>query len=562
MAYEKKRNSSILYKDDYVMVWIDSTHQRRNYSQFKVNALGTQWESLEGGSANKIEWRGDWRAAAKVVEDGFNVEMAIPFSLLKYNRNQDTFGICLMRSFPIENISVTWPDMDGRFDSVRFADWNDVNPPWERPKPVFMGYLTSSGGAGSNQSQIGVDIKHPFSVDTLGLLSINPDFGTIDQGVETVDFSYTERGLADNRPFFQDWSMALPGCIFYSRRVPDFDLGARMAGRRGPHSFGLMNARGPGALNDTALSYVRAFGDLSYVTAALTDHRTPGHRNTVGAFIGHLGWANGVRKHDLGCAVLASGTTGLQSGQLRDMGYSTSGGSGRLGGNIYYGRVDATYNPELGILSDTDTRGGSISLDWFKDYRNSKLMSLKLHSNVSRFKRLDGSPFTDGLSFGLHTAFVGAYGFSFHSTLATREEFDDAYNRLEAFWHEISPNTPGSMGYSWGRKANGRYSSMTLKQQFRFAEDLVLSVLVERERIGKPSPYAGIRRQVVTTMNYDLTPEKSVGGRIVRRLGKQNIYLSYRQQVRRGMDVYIIYGDPNAEESIGRLSLKLVRPLF
>ncbi|MDO8587364.1 MAG: hypothetical protein Q7T82_10015 [Armatimonadota bacterium] len=90
----------------------------------------------------------------------------------------------------------------------------------------------------------------------------------------------------------------------------------------------------------------------------------------------------------------------------------------------------------------------------------------------------------------------------------------------------------------------------------------MVAVLVERERIGASSPYAGTRRQVVTTWNYDLTPEKSIGGRLVRRLGKQNLYFSYRQQVRRGMDAYLIYGDPNAEESTDRISLKIVQPLF
>ncbi|MDO8587365.1 MAG: sugar-binding protein [Armatimonadota bacterium] len=465
-ATQKKRNSELFYKDDFVYFAVDSTHSHRGYSGFMVNSIGTQAESLEGGAANKIEWRGDWRAAAKVVADGYNVEMAVPFFLLKYDKKQEIFGICFERFLPAEQLWSSWPDMEGRWDRTRFADWQGVNPPWERPKPVFMSYMTSSVGSGPSHHQFGMDIKHPFSTDMLGLLSLKPDFGTIEQAVETVDFSYTERSYSDKRPFFQDWTLPLPLSLFYSRQVPDFDVGARLVGKRGANSFGFMNARKPGSLSDSLVTFIHNMGNRSHITAALTDHETPGHRNAVGFLMGNLGWAKGPRTHDLGGAILASSTTGSDRGQLRDIHYGTYSGSGRLGGTIYYGHIDAAYNPELGFLPDRNMHGGNIDLDWYKDYRNRKLQAIEIWSSANRWQRLDGSPFVGDFRGGVYTAFTGGYGFSFRSTRSTREQFHDSFRKLGTYWHDTSADTPRLDGVFLGSKGQR-------KLQWRLSESAV-----------------------------------------------------------------------------------------
>lgn len=41
----------------------------------------------------------------------------------------------------------------------------------------------------------------------------------------------------------------------------------------------------------------------------------------------------------------------------------------------------------------------------------------------------------------------------------------------------------------------------------------------------------------------------------------RNLYLTYLQRVRRGFDLYIIYGLPNANRTQNRLAIKIVTPL-
>jgi hypothetical protein len=62
----------------------------------------------------------------------------------------------------------------------------------------------------------------------------------------------------------------------------------------------------------------------------------------------------------------------------------------------------------------------------------------------------------------------------------------------------------------------------------------------------------------VLTTSYDLTDEKTVSARLVRRAAATNVYAAYRQRVRRGMDLLVVVGDPNAEEWVSRLAVKAI----
>ena len=69
------------------------------------------------------------------------------------------------------------------------------------------------------------------------------------------------------------------------------------------------------------------------------------------------------------------------------------------------------------------------------------------------------------------------------------------------------------------------------------------------------------RRQHVLIINYDITPERGLGARLVHRDGKFNAFITYRQAVRRGIDAFIIIGDPNAEKMQKRALAKVILPI-
>jgi len=68
--------------DDWIDLNLDlfHTHKFGDYCFFYVNPRGTRFANLAGGRATKLEWEGDWQSAAKIVADGYTVEMAIPWA--------------------------------------------------------------------------------------------------------------------------------------------------------------------------------------------------------------------------------------------------------------------------------------------------------------------------------------------------------------------------------------------------------------------------------------------------------------------------------------------------
>lgn len=561
-SFEKKRNGSRIYMDDSVFIGIDSTHAHRANSGFRVNAIGTQYEEIEGGAPTNLTWRGDWRAAAKKTEDGYAVEIAIPFSLLKYNRQQDTFGIVLGRYMPEEDIEVQWPDLDGTWDIARNADWKGLKLPWIKPKPVVLAY--AAGGSGDDSEdrvRSGFDIKYPFANDSLGLLSYKPDFSSIEQDVETVDFSYTERRLSDRRPFFQEWNLGTSTTLFYSRRVPDFDAGTRIISRSGSNVYGVMNATTPGSRSDTLLRYQKEIGNRSNFRFGLTDHWVPGHRNQVSYFASSKGWSTGSRTHEASASIYMSSTTGAPGGTMKHARYNTQGDYNDLQFWVDYGQTDDNFNPELGHCPDVGYRGGYVQVRKPWAFTGGNLRSASVTMYAEKEDRLNGDPFTKDYYIGGNIGYVDGHGFSAYVDKYTREPYDDLAHGVSAWWNDNRPDMNGGASVRWGRTAGGRSFYYSLSQAFKIARDLAIALSYEQSRIDAPSFYAGTGRLLIGTVNYDLTSEQSIGARFVHRNGSSNMYGMLRRQVRRGVDAYLIYGDPNAESTKGGLSFKFVYPI-
>ncbi len=142
-----------------------------------------------------------------------------------------------------------------------------------------------------------------------------------------------------------------------------------------------------------------------------------------------------------------------------------------------------------------------------------------------------------------------------------RDEYHDRVWGIGVGWGQNDRYRWGNIYLSFGNRAGGDYRRISLSQGFRVSDRLSTRVWTEYSKIGDPSPYAGTRRQTVASATYDISPERSLAGRLVHRSGKSNVYFAYRQHVRAGMDAYLIYGDPNAEDTKDTVLLKLIWPM-
>ena len=98
------RDRDSAFNDDFVGVVLDTFNDQRRAFEFFVNPLGVQMD-LINDDVNRSEsesWDAIWDSAGQINERGFAVEMAIPFSQLRFPRaaGDQTWGIDVLRFRP------------------------------------------------------------------------------------------------------------------------------------------------------------------------------------------------------------------------------------------------------------------------------------------------------------------------------------------------------------------------------------------------------------------------------------------------------------------------------
>jgi hypothetical protein len=127
----------------------------------------------------------------------------------------------------------------------------------------------------------------------------------------------------------------------------------------------------------------------------------------------------------------------------------------------------------------------------------------------------------------------------------------DAVDGLRLRFNNSNPFKRFGVSYQNGYEGGLPSSFTSLFGGYRFGKvDLGISQsILER---GESS------RLTVGTVSWEISPTRSLAARTVVRDGKSNSYLSYRNAGGKGLEYFVILGDPNADRWKDRLSVKLV----
>lgn len=90
-----------LFRDDAVVVVLDTTFDRRSSYYFITNALGTQGDGriVDDGRAADGTWDAPWQSTARRTDYGWSAEFSIPLSALRYTAGENrTWGVNFGRS--------------------------------------------------------------------------------------------------------------------------------------------------------------------------------------------------------------------------------------------------------------------------------------------------------------------------------------------------------------------------------------------------------------------------------------------------------------------------------
>ncbi len=254
----------VFQRDDYVSVTIDPFNDRRRAFRFMTNPLGVQVDAAYNG-LDEIEdtsWDAIWDVAARVGNEGYVVEMAIPFSQLRFSKSDGSqvWGISFQRSVPrnvrlwlgshrrdrntscqlcqahrVSGFEGIAPGKDLEFSPTLTMDRTDARPDF--PKGEF--------DKGEFRMDPGISLRWGIVPNVSLDAAFNPDFSQVEADVVELDVN---RRFAiyypEKRPFFLEGAdmFATPMDAVFSRTVLDPRWGVKLTGKEGRHAFGVFSA--------------------------------------------------------------------------------------------------------------------------------------------------------------------------------------------------------------------------------------------------------------------------------------------------------------------------------
>lgn len=281
------RRDADLAQDDFFAVVLDTFQDRQSGFLFAINPLGTQSDSrlANDGRTEEKSWDAPWASAARILDDGWSGEIAIPFSSLRYRPGEGrAWGINFGR---------------GRRRTLEYSFWAgplehplslsqagqvsglDLPRPVRPLEGIAYGLSRAQEGA-SPEWDAGVDLRWAVTSGTSLVATVNPDFATLEADRAQVNLTRFELSLPEKRPFFLEGAELFRQRVqtFYSRRIVDIQGGARLVGKKGPWTYAFLAADAKGANGgaDPFFSVGRVQRDLgrSSVGAMWAERRAEG----------------------------------------------------------------------------------------------------------------------------------------------------------------------------------------------------------------------------------------------------------------------------------------------
>ncbi|MFQ3611978.1 MAG: DUF5916 domain-containing protein, partial [Fimbriimonadales bacterium] len=560
IAREIRPNSSF-EGEDRVTFAIDPYNIRRDdsFSSFTVNALGTQSETIAGGRANKREWRGVWEAKAVRTEDGWSVEMRVPWAILPYPDSQSPLRMAInfIRYQARTKIESRWSAFTLNFQPETIGTWQGVQvPPKPREnRPQILVYTAPEYASGSTNQTVrgGLDLRWSLNSQMTALVSLKPDFRNIEGAVERVEFSRREQSLDETRPFFlegddyYDTTMRYGlGRVFYSQRIRDFEGGIKLFGNlRSDQQIGALWVHG----NDQQaglFSYqwvpdanrlVRLFG-----TADLR----PNARETL--YGTRLRYRQGNWDASFQGAVLQP--DGKETVSAYDIAFTYS--VPRFFSSWRWMAIESGFRPRLGLIPFDNRRGWSFYNQYGNEYRQGALRRMEASVFVVHTERFNRQPLERLWEVSLNLVGRNDYALGLGADLGEFEGETDRVWKVNLSGNVSDRYRSWRIGYEWGVRSDRSVRYLTAGFTRRLFGRVDLGVNTAVLELGERT------RQTVVTLGWEIDSRRALTGRLVQRNGQTNWYLAYRDAGGLGQDLYVIVGDPNARRFTERVAVKMV----
>ena len=466
------------YGDDILSVYFDPFLDQQRAYVFSVNGYGVQGDSIvsggrgggfSGGGRGGVPW-GDrsWDAlfesGGQPVADGFTAEMAIPFKSLRYPARPDnvphTWGLQIVRQIRDKDETIVWSpvsrDIAGFLPQMGVLDGMtglstsrnlEVQPTFTAFR--YGTYDEAAGGLvdGEPQPDFGANFKYGVTPNLIADFTLNPDFSQIESDRPQVEVNQRfALFYPELRPFFLEgaeiFQMQAPVTVVHTRTIVDPQYGAKLTGKAGKTTLGVLFANDEGAslgvddrldpaFGQTAQTFVgRVRYDLyseSFVGAIVTDRQfLDGHSRLVGADSNFRIGAT----HQLGFRALGTDRRAAQSGpqvnpcpSTADVeapaacdGYAMDFGFRKRGRNLSYSidsfALSPDFRTDVGFVRRTDQRETEARLDYLW-WPQSWVISWGPEFRYGRNYNFDGVLADENLRAGVSANFAKNVRYSF-----------------------------------------------------------------------------------------------------------------------------------------------------
>ncbi len=402
---DSRRDASLDETDSFQVIF-DTFADQQNGFVFGTNPAGIEYDAqvVQGGSSVfgggggggrfqravssfNLNWDAAWRVAARIHDQGWSAEMAIPFRSLRYpNGDQQTWGVNFQRNIRRRNETSFWAPLELQMTLQRLTEagaLEGLEVPAQRNLkviPYALGVGRRPADADSERDEdfeAGLDVKVGITQGLTLDATFNTDFAQVEVDDQQVNLDRFNLFFPEKRPFFLEnaglFSVGSSGEVdlFFSRRIGlsaggtpiPIDGGLRLSGKVGRTNLGFLametDEAGGFQANRYGLARVnREFRNRSSVGAIVVRRDGTGalapdgdENDTYGL---DFSWGIG-RAHTLSGYAAKTETPG-RTGDDHAFNFGYAHGSPKWRAFANVTEVAEDFNPEVGFLARTEFR--------------------------------------------------------------------------------------------------------------------------------------------------------------------------------------------------------------
>lgn len=215
-------------QNDFLGIVINPNNDGQNETSFFVFPNGNQADAIANPSVGEdFSWNAVWENAATMVDDGWIVEVKIPYRALRFTNQKDpTWGIQFHRQFRKTRKQYTWNPFDPTKGYIglyagELKGLRDIQPPTRLIfYPFASTVIRTKDGQTTDEYNFGMDVKYGITENFTLDATLVPDFSQAGFDNLQLNLGPFEQTFSEQRQFFTEGvDLFNKGNLFFSRRI-------------------------------------------------------------------------------------------------------------------------------------------------------------------------------------------------------------------------------------------------------------------------------------------------------------------------------------------------------